>query len=101
MYGRVAALADRLAAWMGAVGLPSATLVGNPIGCQVVVECAARQANRVHAVVLAAPTVDPRAATFPRQLGRPAAAPGALPSPDQGGRAWRHRSSAARRRRCA
>jgi 2-hydroxy-6-oxonona-2,4-dienedioate hydrolase len=66
----IPALGDCLAAWMGAVGLSRATLVGNSLGCQVVVECAARHADRVDAVVLAAPTVDPLAATVARQLGR-------------------------------
>jgi 2-hydroxy-6-oxonona-2,4-dienedioate hydrolase len=47
----VAGLSDSLAAWMGEGGLDRAALVGNPFGCQIIVELApasprARRAGR-------------------------------------------------------
>jgi 2-hydroxy-6-oxonona-2,4-dienedioate hydrolase len=66
----IPALADALAGWMEAIGLPSAVLVGNSLGCQVSVDLAARYPARVQAMVLAGPTMDPHARTAPQQIGR-------------------------------
>lgn len=66
----VPALADALERWMEAVGLPRAVLVGNSLGCQVIVDLAARYPERVRCAVLAGPTMDPHARTAPVQVGR-------------------------------
>jgi len=54
----VAALAGWLAAWMDAMGLPRAVLLGNSMGCQIIVDLAVRQPRRVAAAVLVGPTMD-------------------------------------------
>lgn len=66
----VPGLAGALGGWMDAVGLDRAVLVGNSLGCQVAVELAAGDAGRVAALVLAGPTVDPRARSAGRQFLR-------------------------------
>ena len=66
----VAGLADSLAAWMRAMGLSGAALVGNSMGCQVIVELALRHPGLVERAVLQGPTMDPRARSAPRQMGR-------------------------------
>ncbi|MDQ3793271.1 MAG: alpha/beta hydrolase [Actinomycetota bacterium] len=66
----VAGLSDSLAAWMGEGGLDRAALVGNPFGCQIIVELAVRHPERVERAVLQGPTTDPRARTVLRQMGR-------------------------------
>jgi 2-hydroxy-6-oxonona-2,4-dienedioate hydrolase len=63
-------LADALLAWLDAVHLPRATMVGNSMGCQVVVDLLVRHAARADGLVLISPTVDPRARTALRQAGR-------------------------------
>jgi pimeloyl-ACP methyl ester carboxylesterase len=63
-------LADALAAWMRAVGLSRAALLGNSVGCQVVAHLAVRQPNLVERLVLAGPTMDPRARSIPAILLR-------------------------------
>jgi 2-hydroxy-6-oxonona-2,4-dienedioate hydrolase len=63
-------LADALAAWMGAVGLSTAALVANSLGCQVVVDLAVRRPELVEALVLAGPTMDPSARRAGVQVGR-------------------------------
>lgn len=52
-------LSSALSAWMDAVGLKQAALVGNSMGCQVIVHLAARRPELVEQVVLQAPTMDP------------------------------------------
>jgi 2-hydroxy-6-oxonona-2,4-dienedioate hydrolase len=66
----VAGLSDSLAAWMEAVGLGSAVLVGNSVGCQVVADLALRRPERVRRAVLQGPTMDPEARTALRQAAR-------------------------------
>lgn len=66
----VAGLADSLAAWMRAAGLEGAALVGNSMGCQVIVELVLRHPGLIERVVLQGPTMDPRARSAPRQIGR-------------------------------
>lgn len=66
----VPGLSRALEDWMTATGLPRAVLVGNSMGCQVAAELAARAPERVAALVLAGPTVDPAARSAPAQLLR-------------------------------
>jgi pimeloyl-ACP methyl ester carboxylesterase len=49
-------LADALAAWLRAVGLGPAALLGNSFGCQIIADLAARHANLVERAVLQGPT---------------------------------------------
>jgi pimeloyl-ACP methyl ester carboxylesterase len=63
-------LSDALAAWMRAVGLRSAALVGNSVGCGVIAELALRHPGLVERVVLQGPTMDPRGRNAPQQIGR-------------------------------
>jgi len=63
-------LADALAACMDALGLQRAVLVGNSLGCQILVDLAVRYPGRAQCVVLAGPTIDPSARTAPRQIAR-------------------------------
>ena len=63
-------LADALGAWMRAVGLERANLVGNSFGCQIAADFAARYPERVERLVLLGPTVDPRARSLLRTAGR-------------------------------
>jgi 2-hydroxy-6-oxonona-2,4-dienedioate hydrolase len=62
--------AGLLARWMEAVGLRRAIVVGNSMGCQIAVELAAADPQRVAALVLVGPTADARARTMPRHLLR-------------------------------
>jgi 2-hydroxy-6-oxonona-2,4-dienedioate hydrolase len=66
----VPALADALAAWMRAMKLTSAALLGNSFGCQVIAEVGVRHPALISRAVLQGPTIDPRARTVPRQLLR-------------------------------
>ena len=54
-------LADVLAAWMSEMGLPPAILLGNSLGCQIIVDFALRHPERITHAVLAGPTMDPKA----------------------------------------
>jgi pimeloyl-ACP methyl ester carboxylesterase len=51
-------LAGALLAWMDAVGLERPALLGNSMGCQVLIDLAARRPDRVGPLVLVGPTVD-------------------------------------------
>jgi pimeloyl-ACP methyl ester carboxylesterase len=62
--------AETLQAWLEAVGVPAAVLVGNSYGCQVIAELAVRYPRSVAATVLQGPTVDGFARTRGRQLAR-------------------------------
>ncbi len=66
----VAGLSDSLAAWMRAVHLESAVLVGNSVGCQIIADLALRHPERVERAVLQGPTMDPRGRSIPRLIGR-------------------------------
>jgi pimeloyl-ACP methyl ester carboxylesterase len=66
----VPGLVEALVAWMTAVGLERAVILGNSLGCQVAAELAAHEPERVLALVLAGPTVDPLARSAGRQCGR-------------------------------
>jgi 2-hydroxy-6-oxonona-2,4-dienedioate hydrolase len=63
-------LADALAAWMDAMRFPSAHLVANSFGCQILAEFALRHVHRVDRLVFQGPTMDPAARTVRQQLGR-------------------------------
>jgi 2-hydroxy-6-oxonona-2,4-dienedioate hydrolase len=60
-------LADALAGFLDAEGLARVPLVANSFGCQVAVELAVRRPERVSALVLVGPTVDPSRRTFALQ----------------------------------
>lgn len=66
----ISELAETLSDWMRCVGLERAALVGHSFGCQVVAELALRHPEKIACIVLAAPTVDPRARTAFSQFGR-------------------------------
>ncbi len=63
-------LADALAAWMEALGLGRATLLGNSFGCQIIAEFAVRYPERIERAVLQGPTIDPKARSALRQIVR-------------------------------
>jgi 2-hydroxy-6-oxonona-2,4-dienedioate hydrolase len=60
-------LADALAGFLDAEGLTRVPLVANSLGCQIAVELAVRHPERVSALVLVGPTVDPGLRTFALQ----------------------------------
>ncbi len=66
----LAELSDALSSWMDEVGIPRAVLLGNSIGCQVVVELALNLPARVERMVLVSPTVDRGARTVFRSFAR-------------------------------
>jgi pimeloyl-ACP methyl ester carboxylesterase len=63
-------LADALIAWMDTAGLDRVALVGNSLGCQIIVNAAIRYQARVDRLVLQGPTMDRHARTLRQQLGR-------------------------------
>lgn len=63
-------LTDALAGWMSQAGPESATFLGNSMGCQVIVDLAARYPQRVDGAVLVGPTIDPKARSLFRQIAR-------------------------------
>src|SRR5579859_7652810 len=54
-------LADTLADWMQLMGLPPAVLLGNSLGCQIIVNFALKYPERITHAVLVGPTMDPQA----------------------------------------
>jgi 2-hydroxy-6-oxonona-2,4-dienedioate hydrolase len=66
----ISELADVLAEWMSAVDIPSAVFLGNSLGCQVIVDLAARHPLLVDGVILVGPTVDTTGHTMIQQLWR-------------------------------
>ena len=66
----VPGLARALDGWMEAMGLESAALVGNSMGCQVIAELAVRNPARVERAVLQGPTMDPEARNLVQQAAR-------------------------------
>lgn len=60
----VSELADALVAWMQAMELPPAILLGNSLGCQVIVHSALRYPEYITHAVLVGPTMDPNARTL-------------------------------------
>jgi pimeloyl-ACP methyl ester carboxylesterase len=63
-------LAEFLRAWMDALGIDRAAFLGNSMGCQILVDLAARHPERVERLILVGPTVDPAARAFFRELPR-------------------------------
>lgn len=51
--------ADALVAWMDAMEVPRASIVGHSFGCQIAADAALRYPDRVARLVLIGPTVDP------------------------------------------
>ncbi len=66
----IAELADAVVAWMDVMQLPRAILLGNSLGCQVLINLAARYPRRVERLILTGPTVDPAARTVIQQASR-------------------------------
>ena len=66
----VGALAERLGGWLDACGIERPTLLGNSVGCQVIVHLAARRPARLRSAILVGPTMDASARSLPRQLWR-------------------------------
>ena len=66
----VAGLSDALSAWMDALGLERAALVGNSMGCQIIADLAVRRPELVERAVLQGPTMDPHGRSVPRQVAR-------------------------------
>jgi pimeloyl-ACP methyl ester carboxylesterase len=64
----VPALGDAVAAWLEAMALSNATVVGSSTGCQVVAQLAARHPERVGRVVLDGPTLAPQVRSTARLL---------------------------------
>jgi 2-hydroxy-6-oxonona-2,4-dienedioate hydrolase len=64
----VSELADALAAWMNAVGLTQAALMGNSFGCQIIAALAVRHPHLIERAVLQGPTVNPPQRTVARQI---------------------------------
>ncbi len=63
-------LTDALAGWLAQAGPERATFLGNSMGCQVIVDLAVRYPEKVENAVLVGPTLDPRARSLLRQIGR-------------------------------
>lgn len=53
-------LTDALVHWMDVTGLERANMLGNSLGCQVIVDLAVRYPDRIERAVLQGPTTDPR-----------------------------------------
>ncbi len=66
----IAELADALAAWMQTMNLPPATLLGNSMGCQIIVNFALRYPRYIERAILMSPTMDPKALTIHQEMGR-------------------------------
>ena len=66
----VPALADMLASWMDAAKIGRAALLGNSMGCQVIVDFASRFPDRTDRVVLVGPTLDDAARSLARHALR-------------------------------
>jgi pimeloyl-ACP methyl ester carboxylesterase len=62
--------ARTLLSWCDAAGLRRVTLLGHSVGCQPVLAAAEQDPERVAAVVLSAPTGDPRARDWATFVGR-------------------------------
>ncbi len=69
-YQNLDEMADTLAAWMTAVGLQQAILLGNSLGCQIIAHFALRHPQRIQAAILVGPTMDIQARTARQEIGR-------------------------------
>ncbi|GAB2753919.1 hypothetical protein GCM10027174_31610 [Salinifilum aidingensis] len=66
----VAEFSEHVRDFLTAAGLAPVHLLGCSFGCQITADLAVRHPELVHSCVLIAPTVDPVARGFVRQLGR-------------------------------
>lgn len=66
-------LADVLDSWMAAASLDRPLLLGNSMGCQILVDLAARKPDRAGKLVLVGPTMDREARSAWQQFARLAA----------------------------
>lgn len=69
-YQNLDEMADTLAAWMTATGLPQAVLLGNSLGCQIIARFAVRHPERIQSAIFVGPTMDVRARTAHQEIGR-------------------------------
>lgn len=69
-YQNLDEMADTLAALMTALALPSAVLLGNSLGCQIIARFAVRHPACIQAAILLGPTMDVRARTVHQEIGR-------------------------------
>ena len=63
-------LADALAAWMETMKLSSAILLGNSLGCQIIVNFALKYPERITYAILVGPTMDPKARSIHQAVFR-------------------------------
>ena len=66
----VPGLTEALAAWMDAVGLARAALLGNSLGCQIIAEFGVRYPERLDRAIFTGPTMDRRGRTALEQIKR-------------------------------
>ena len=66
----IAEMAEILSAWMDAIGLDRAYLLGNSMGCHTIAAMAAHQPERVAGTILVSPVGDPDGRNTPRLLMR-------------------------------
>ncbi|QKT04521.1 alpha/beta hydrolase [Ectothiorhodospiraceae bacterium 2226] len=63
-------LADALAEWIDTMALDRPVLLGNSLGCQIMLHLAVRHPDKVRALILQGPTDDPGARSALRQIAR-------------------------------
>jgi 2-hydroxy-6-oxonona-2,4-dienedioate hydrolase len=63
-------LARALAAWMEPSSLSQAVMLGNSMGCQIIIECALQFPERVSKAVLVGPTTEPKRRSYLQQIPR-------------------------------
>lgn len=69
----VRGLVDAMTQWLDARGIGPAVFVGNSFGCQLIVDCVARDPTRALGLVLNAPTIDPAHRSAVAMIARVAA----------------------------
>jgi 2-hydroxy-6-oxonona-2,4-dienedioate hydrolase len=69
-YQNLDEMADTIAEWMTAIGLPNAILLGNSLGCQIIAHFSVRHPQRIQSAILLGPTMDVRARTARQEIGR-------------------------------
>jgi 2-hydroxy-6-oxonona-2,4-dienedioate hydrolase len=69
-YQNLDEMADTLAAWMDAINLPSAILLGNSLGCQIIAHFAVRHPQKIVSAILISPTMDKYARTAHQEIAR-------------------------------
>jgi 2-hydroxy-6-oxonona-2,4-dienedioate hydrolase len=62
-------LADALIRWMDKVGIERPHMIGNSLGCEIIVDLAVRYPDRIERAVLQGPTTDPRRRPALKTLG--------------------------------